>query len=737
MIAALLGDLPQMRGHSRAQSAWRRLAGATYRYCGARNVLTLLLTWALARAVVGHAAQPVTPPAVDEQAIGLFRQDASQWLSNGRTHAEQRYSPLRQVDVRNITRLGLAWEASLEESMFGIESTPLVVNGVLYTTSSYSRVFAFNARTGVALWSFDPKVARDRIRYGCCFPVSRGVAAWKDRIFVAAYDGRLIALDAASGSRIWEVNTTGDTLSYTITGAPRVFDGKVIIGNAGADLGTRGFFSAYDADTGKLAWRFYVVPGDPTRDAEPPELAFRLSSWGKERDWSKAADGNPWDSFSYDPETKLVYVGTGNGGWLDQPQNLGKGDQLFVCSILAVHVGSGRLAWYYQTTPGDMWDYDATQNMVLADLEIDGRTRKVLMQASKNGFYYVLDRVTGELLSATPYVHVNWTTGIDPTTGRPQPDPSAVYIKQARHIFPGANGGHNWPGMAFDPERGRAYIPARDSGFLYSLSVPTWYEQANGLDELRHQGPAPPEHGALLAWDPIRGRPAWQVSLPTLGNGGILATAGGWVAQGTQDGYLRFYSSDDGHLLHQVFTGTGIVAPPITYAVNGTQYIAFEVGWSGFNSNPLPTTPPDPYVNDARLIVLKLDGSKVSVATRVPRPPLLAIATPQDPKRVMQGAGIYLTYCAICHGHVGEQTLVPDLRRMSEASYGNFDSIVLGGMLKSGGMASFADVLHPADTAAIRAFIVDWAQRSRRKDPSASRMPVTAGGAEVPHPTGQ
>lgn len=728
----------------RADSSTREHFGRAHRAaCGrwgmpGRSVL--LLAWALVRMGVSEAAaaaETVPATGVDEPAIGLYQQDASVWLSNGRTHAEQRYSPLRQIDTHNISRLGLAWEASLDSPMFGVESTPLVTGGVLYTTSSYSRVFAFDARTGAAKWSFDPNVARDRIRYGCCFPVSRGVAAWKNRIFVAVYDGRLIALDAASGRRIWEVNTTGDTLSYTITGAPRVVDGKVIIGNAGSDFGTRGYFSAYDADSGKLLWRFYVVPGDPARVTESPELAFRLRSWPRERDWSKGADGNPWDSFSYDPEAKLLYVGTGNGGWLDQPGNLGKGDQLFVCSILAIHADTGRLAWYYQTTPGDMWDYDATQNMVLADLEVGGQRRKVLMQASKNGFFYVLDRLTGKLISATAYVHVNWTTGIDARTGRPKPDPRAIYAKEPRRIFPGANGGHNWPGMAFDPERRLAYIPARDSGFIYSLGVPTWYEQANGLEGLMREWPLSQEHGELLAWDPVRGRVAWQVPLRTLSNGGVLATAGGWVAQGTQDGYMRFYSADEGRLLHQVFTGTGMVAPPITYAVDGTQYVAFQVGWSGFNSDPVPPGAPDPYVNDARLIVLKLDGGHVAVAARASRPPFLAVTTPQDVQWVRRGAGIYLTYCAICHGHVGEQTLVPDLRRMSGASYDHFDSIVLGGMLKSGGMASFADVLHPADTAAIRAFIVDWAQRSRRNDPSASRMPVTLGGADGPHPTGQ
>jgi quinohemoprotein ethanol dehydrogenase len=697
-----------------------------------RNVILALgMVWTHA-SLGAPPALPMTA-AVDENAIGLYQQAVSDWLSNGRTYSEQRYSPLTQIDTGNVSRLGLAWQASLQSTMFGIEATPIVANGVLYTTSSYSRVFAFDAKTGTPLWSFDPKVARDRIRYGCCFPVNRGVALWKGKIYVAAYDGRLIALDAASGSRKWEVNTTGDAPYYTITGAPRVADGKVIIGNGGSDFGTRGFLSAYDAETGRLAWRFYVVPDRPGKPLDHPDLAIAAPTWSADRDWSKGGDGNPWDSLSYDPESKLVYVGTGNGGWLDQPHNAGKGDQLFVSSILAIHVQTGRLAWYYQTTPGDIWDYDATQNMVLTAMDIGGHSRKVLMQASKNGFFYVLDRVTGKLLSATKYVRVDWAKGVDPKTGRPIVNPSANYMEEPRHVLPSANGGHNWPGMAFDPQRGLAFIPARDSGFIYSFSVPAWYEHANNLAHPPPDEVVKQEHGALIAWDPVRRKPAWQVLQKTLTNGGVLATGGGLVAQGTQDGHLRFYSAGDGRLLHQVFTGTGIVAPPVTYAVGGVQYVAFQTGWNGFNTNPVATDAPERYVNDARLIVLKLDGTAVPVAARAAQSPFLSVDSPMDPKLVLKGAGLYLTYCAICHGHFGEQVLVPDLRRMSQGSYDNFDRIVLGGLLKDAGMAAFGDVLHGADTAAIRAFIADWAQRSRRNDPSASKMPITLSGDDTPH----
>jgi quinohemoprotein ethanol dehydrogenase len=682
-----------------------------------------------------QASLAATPARVDEKAIGLFEQAPADWLSNGRTYAEQRYSPLSRVDARNVSRLGLAWQASLHSSMFGIEATPLVANGVIYTTSSYSRVFAFDARTGRELWMFDPNVSHDRIRYGCCFPVNRGVALWKGKVYVAAYDGRLIALDAATGKTSWEVNTTGESLSYTITGAPRVVDGKVIIGNAGSDLATRGFFSAYDAENGRLAWRFYVVPDDPRKPVDQPELTLAARTWALDRDWSKPGDGNPWDSFSYDPQTALLYVGTGNGGWVDQPGNIHKGDELFVSSILAIHVRSGRMTWYYQTTPGDIWDYDATQNMVLADLEVGGGTRKVLMQASKNGFFYVVDRVSGQLISAEKYVRVNWAQGIDPKTGRPIVDPRGNYAHDTRLVFPSGNGGHNWPGMAFDPEKKLAFIPARDSGGLYSVSVPTWFYHGYA-PELSTGDVMKNTHGALIAWDPVRQQPAWQVVLKTVNNGGVLATAGGLVVQGTQDGFLRFYSADDGRLLHEVFTGTGIVAPPVTYELDGMQYFAFAAGWTGFNPEPAETDAKPPYVNDARLIVLKLGGTKVPVAARTLRAPFLADQTRQDPSLVAQGAGTYLTHCAICHGHVGEETLVPDLRRMPQGIYENFRAIVLDGLLKDAGMASFTDVLQPAEVDAIRAFVVDWAQRSRRGEASAAKMPVFTPSPDASLPRG-
>ena len=338
---------------------------------------------------------------VDGAAIGLFEQRADSWLSNGRSYDEQRYSPLDAINVGNVGNIGLAWEADLRSPRFGSEATPIVIDGVLYVSSSWSRVFAFEARTGRPLWTYDPRVPGEWLRNGCCKPVNRGVAVWKGKVYVGAFDGRLIALDALTGQELWSADTTQRQPLYTITGAPRVVKGKVIIGNGGGDFGVRGYFSAYDADTGKLAWRFYVVPGDPQKGFEHPELEFAAKTWDPHRDWSIGGGGTVWDSFSYDPHLDLLYVGTGNAGPYDpRARSPAGGDNLFVASILAIKPDTGRLEWHYQTTPGDKWDFTATQNMVLADLEIKGRMRKVLMQEPKNGFFYILDRTSGELLSA-------------------------------------------------------------------------------------------------------------------------------------------------------------------------------------------------------------------------------------------------------------------------------------------------------------------------------------------------
>lgn len=653
---------------------------------------------------------------VDTATIGTLEQAAGVWLSHGRTYGEQRYSPLKEINDRNVTQIGKAWEADLESARFGIEATPLFVDGVLYVTSSYSRVYAFAGKTGRRLWMYDPHVAQDWIRNGCCKPVNRGVALWKGKLFIGAYDGRLIALDARTGKQLWEVNTTESAHHYTITGAPLAVAGKVIIGNGGADYATRGYVSAYDAETGTFLWRFYVVPGDPKKGFEAPELAMAAKSWKAERDWSYGGDGNPWNALSYDVKSDLLYVGTGNGPSVnDQPKtNTGGGDNLFTSTILAIRAKTGGLAWYYQTTPGDQWDYDATQNLVLADVRVRGHTRPVLMQANKNGFFYVLDRISGNLLAADKFVYVNWASGVDLKTGKPRVVSANTDLADgAKIVFPGEYGAHNWMGMAFDPSANIAYIPATDIGWVEGVNPNAIFYLGYDTKNLTEVDLHKHAQGLLIAWDVTARKPKWAAAHSPIINGGVLATAGNLVVQGTGDGHIEFYDSRSGKLLKDIAIGTGIVASPISYSLDGVQYIAIGAGWNGWGHElPGKNTPPS-YDNRGRLIVLKLGGGALDVAGRVQPPPYLDIDDPQPPELVEKGKVLYQNTCGDCHSLYGEGTGFPDLRRMSRNTYDHFRDVVLGGALKEGGMASFADKLSAEDADAIRAYITNWAQASR------------------------
>ncbi|WP_197422533.1 MULTISPECIES: PQQ-dependent dehydrogenase, methanol/ethanol family [unclassified Phenylobacterium] len=661
---------------------------------------------------------------VDERRLRRADREPGAWLTNGRTWGEQRFSPLDEITSANVDALGLAWEASLDSFDFGIEATPLVADGRLYVTSTWSRVFAFDAATGKRLWAYDPDVPRDWLAQGCCKAVNRGVALWRDKVYVGAFDGRLIALHARTGKPVWTADTTGRRPLYTITGAPRVVKGKVIIGNGGGDFGTRGYISAYDAETGKLAWRFYITPRDPRLGQEHPELEAALKTWDPNRDWSVGGGGNAWDSMSYDPELDLLYVGTGNGGPYDpRRRNPGGGDSLYLSSILALRPDTGRLVWRYQTTPGDQWDFTATANMVLADLEIGGARRQVLMQAPKNGFFYVLDRRTGELLSAEKYVRTTWAERVDLDTGRPVLAPGADYTKGRTRLHPSPYGGHNWQPMAFSPRTGLVYIPAQDLGWIWDPDAPTWFEREVGGDTPARASSA--NTGRLIAWDPRAGRPAWVAELSEPMNGGVLVTGGGLVVQGLADGHIEFRDAASGRRLRRLLVGTGIVAPPVSYRVGREQFIAVAAGWNGVRVDADSPGAPPGYDNAGRLLVLKLGGGPIRVAPRRPaRPPLMSVAEPQSPAAAARGQALYVTHCARCHGYVGETTPFPDLRRMTPETLAAFDDIVLGGAYRQAGMASFANVLSSGDTGALRAFLISWAQRTRSAEaPAASRAP--------------
>ena len=430
-----------------------------HRNCRDYCCLTVLLL-----AMAGAAA--AAPKPVTMERIIAADREPQNWLAHGRTYGEQRYSPLQQVNAGNVEKLGLAWSYATGTTR-GLQATPIVVDGRMYTTGVWSVVYALDAKTGKELWKFDPEVPRAWGRYACCDAVNRGVALWQDALYVATLDGRLLALDARTGAKRWEVNTIDRTKPYTITGAPRVVKGKVLIGNGGGEYGVRGYFSAYDAVTGKLVWRFYTVPGNPKDGFESPELAAAAKTWTGEW-WVGGGGGTAWDSMAYDPDLDTLYVGTGNGSpWARSIRSPGGGDNLYLSSILALDPDTGRLKWHYQTTPADNWDYTATQHMILADLVIAGRTRKVLMQAPKNGFFYVLDRATGELISADKYIPATWATHVDMKTGRPVETPEADWSQKTQLIIPAAFGGHNWHPMAFNPQTGLVYIPAMQPAGIY------------------------------------------------------------------------------------------------------------------------------------------------------------------------------------------------------------------------------------------------------------------------------
>ena len=686
----------------------------------------------LAAAGVSLAKKAAGPAAVDAARLLNAAAEPGQWLSDGGTYASQRYSPLTQINARNVGKLGLAWSAELN-TYRGVEGTPLFIDGALYNVSAWNIVTAYDARTGKELWTYDPQVPREWGRYACCEPVSRGLAAWKGKIIVATLDGRLIALDAMGGKPVWTTQTFDKTQPYSITGAPRVFDGKVVIGNGGADLGARGYVGAYDADTGKPLWRFYVTPGDPAKGFENKAMAMAARTWKGEW-WKLGGGGAPWDSITYDPKLRLVYFGTGNGSPLvSEYRSPGGGDNLFLCSVVAVNVDSGRYAWHYQEVPSEEWDYDCNQSLIQAELKIGGKPRQVLLHAPKDGFFYVLDRRTGKVISAKNYVPVTWAKGIDLKTGRPIVNPEARYDLDPVLVTPGPGGGHNWFPMAYSPRTKLAYFPSYEQWLPYARDPnfkPQPFRSNSGWGgysgealkkriELQKIGD-PREKAALTAWDPVNQKLAWQVPLPRHGNGGVLVTASDLVIEGTTRQTLMIVDARTGKQLWEAPTQSAPVAGPITYLLDGVQYIAVNAGWGGGAAQIERGAGKELPRASARLLVFKLGGTAVlppmKPEAEIPEPPPLRATEAQ----VQKGAQLFASTCAICHG---QQAIggVKDLRHMTRDTHAAFKDIVLGGARKDKGMASFADTLTPADADAIHAYLTaraneDWGASSKDDD---------------------
>jgi len=664
------------------------------------------------------------PAAVDGERIINTDSEPGNWMSHGRTYDEQRFSPLDSINDSNVSSLGLAWYFDLDTAR-GQEATPLVIDGVMYVTTAWSMVKALDAGTGELIWAFDPQVPKSKGLDACCDVVNRGVAAWEGRIFVGALDGRLIALDAATGNVDWEVETFSPEQRYTITGAPRVVNGKVIIGNGGAELGVRGYVSAYEADTGEMAWRFYTVPGNPAEGFESDTMERAAETWTGEW-WRLGGGGTVWDSMAYDPDLDLIYIGVGNGSpWNQAIRSPDGGDNLFLSSIVALRPETGEYVWHYQTTPGETWDFTATQHMILADIEIDGALRQVLMQAPKNGFFYVLDRATGELISAQNYIAVNWAEGVDLETGRPVETDNARYYANEDNfalLQPGPGGAHSWQPMSYSPETGLVYIPAMEAAFPFFTDTsfePKEKAWNTGADFGAGAMPEDPEiqkeilshvNGHLAAWDPVAREEKWRIQHPGAWNAGVLATAGNLLIQGQGDGNFTIYRADTGDALWSFFAQSGIVAAPVTYLADGKQYIAVTVGWGGImalapglvgRKGNLPR-------NISRILAFNLGGAD-SLPPAPPEPERTLVQSDRkiSEEEAAQGKHLYHQYCVNCHGDIVVSAgVVPDLRYSAMPGTTSWSAVVGHGALESRGMVGFAGVLTDEQIQAIESYVI-------------------------------
>ena len=677
-----------------------------------------------AATAAGQAPISASTSQVDTARIARADEEPGNWFTVGRTFSEQHFSPLTQIDEDNVAELGFAWDYDTRSTR-GLEASPVVIDGTLYTSGNWGRVYALNAATGEEIWTYDPEVPGSWARKACCDVVNRGVAVWKGLAFVGSLDGRLIALDAATGEPAWEQDTLIDRRrAYTITGAPRIIGDRVIIGNGGADYGVRGYVTAYDAATGRQAWRFFTVPGPPSEPFEHPELAMAAETWDPQSRWEFAGGGTAWDGMAYDPELDLLYVGTGNGApYPLSTRSPAGGDNLFLASILAIDPDTGQLVWHYQTTPGENWDYTAVQPLLLADLQIDGRLRKVILQAPKNGFFYVLDRETGELLSAEPYVTVDWASHVDMATGRPVPVPAGDYDREAKIISPSWWGGHNWQPMAFSPLTGLVYIPTMEIAMTFERVQEDYAEGQQNFGVLTRDdssltyNPARPH--ALKAWDPVAQREVWRIDYRFAYNGGLLATAGNLVFQGTVDGRFKAYTADTGKRLADIEVGTSIMAAPVTYTVNGTQFIAVMAGYGGGGLGRFPEgSAAREYGNAGRIVAFKLGGGAVPIPPRVdwsadvPLPPRREVSE----ETFEEGRRHFYDACSECHQLSDQPSGYPNLLRMEPATHDLFNRIVLEGFFDSEGMPGFGARFTAVEVDAIHAFLIETAYELREDE---------------------
>ena len=660
----------------------------------------------------------------------LNNQDSKDWLTLGGNGLMQHYSSLDKINIENVKDLGYAWEYDASTIIGtvprGLESTPIVVDGIMYTSGAWGAVYALDAKTGKELWIYKPPVDASYARRACCDAVNRGLAVWEGNVYVGTLDGFLVSLNATTGAVTWSVDTFNDrTKGFTITSPPQVAGNIVMIGNSGGEYGVRGYVTAYDLKTGEEKWRFFIVPGDPKNGFESAEMEMASKTWDPNSAWETGVGGTVWGESAYDPTLNLLYIGTGNSTpypiWFRSPSG---GDNLFLSSIIAINPDNGKMVWHYQTTPAEIWDYTATQNIVLADVDIASKPRKILMMAPKNGFFYVLDRATGELLSAEKYTRVNWASHVDMKTGRPVlTEQGAWYKDKPKLVVPYLGGGHVWQPMSYNPVTGLVYIPERSVPQVFKAFDTYTYRDdvdntAIDYSEMYRFKKNVPEQikvaedtlrsESLLAWNPVTQKVAWKVP-DGAPDGGTMSTPD-LVFQGTRTGYLKVYDARTGKIVKEIFTGTGIMAAPTTYSIDGEQYVAVMAGYGGAETyGYLPDAAFFKYENKGRIIAFKLGGGET------PLPPAQkVIATPEPPdtkireELIAKGASVFVAYCETCHGGFGKRHFSqhPDLSKLTEAKHMVFKDIVLGGILSQNGMASFSNSLNEEDVEAIHHYLL-------------------------------
>lgn len=675
----------------------------------------LVLASLLCGTGVGLAAPKAA--AVDEAKIIANAKVGKDWPSNGLDYAGTRFSRLKQINTTNVAKLGLAWSYNLESTR-GVEATPIVVGGAMYVTAPWSVVHAIDVRSGKRIWTYDPQTPRTVGSKACCDVVNRGVAVSNGKVYVGSLDARLIAIDAATGKKVWEQDTKTDSArKITITAAPYVARGMVIVGNGGGEYGVRGYVTAYDAETGEMKWRWFVTPGDPSKPAEDESQTMAAHTWDPStKYWENGGGGNVWNTMVIDPELNLLYFGTGQPGpWAKAKRSPNGGDSLYTSSIVALNLDTGKYVWHYQENPRDTSDYDSCMDLILTDIKIGNRMRKVILHAPKNGIFYVLDRTSGQFISAKNFVNQTWAFGFDPN-GRPIETREGTPSDKPFEAIPGPFGGHNWQSMSFSPLTRLAYIPTHNVPIVIGTE-----DDWKGQDSAGPMSPmigigwnlgmvansVPPKgktFGRLVAWDPVKQKEAWGVDLGAPWNGGTLATAGNLVFQGTADAHFKAYDARNGKLLWESPVGSGVIAAPVTYMVDGKQYVSIAVGWGGVYGQSARHS--DFQTKGTVYTFVVGGGAQMPAFEPYKLGPLIA-GVKYDPKDVPAGTSLYVRNCVFCHGVPGVDKggNIGNLGYVSADLIQNLDQVLFNERFAAEGMPDYKGKLSAGDVEKLKAFI--------------------------------